>query len=331
MDFDKALEENYKPRLISGITASRLDMCDRKMWFKYRGVKHEVLTAETLRTFEIGHALENSIVGWIEAAGFKVAMRESEIKNKYGRTLAKIDGIAVKDGVFYLLEMKTAKDSRYKDMIKNGIPDYYMGQIQVEMHESAQLSKKGNQLTECLYVILNKNTGELFAHVIKYDKTIAEMWLNKAYGAMESEAMPEGANDWKCKMCEFKTFCNGGELPNINCRTCANVSVKDGEFFCDQAGGLLKDHTACKKHIFHPQLMALNGYEVKSVDHENLCIYYQDFANAPEGYKTEKAPTMSSREIELLIKGNLLADDNIKNLVHFAKAEIIATDDGVPF
>jgi hypothetical protein len=81
-------------RAPSAITGSRWHACSRHMWFKFRHVKTEQYKQETLRTFEIGHAMEDLICKWI---GRPVHFREAELKNRWGGTLGKIDGI-IQDG-----------------------------------------------------------------------------------------------------------------------------------------------------------------------------------------------------------------------------------------
>lgn len=255
-------------RAPSAITGSRWHACSRHMWFKFRHVKVEQHKQETLRTFEIGHAMEDLICKWI---GRPVHFREAELKNLWGGTLGKIDGIIQDDeGNFTLLEMKTANAKRFKDMLKNGVPENYRAQVQLYMHHSDQLSQRGNKLQKAIFVVLCKDSSEISVESVPYDQGYAERETERIHAIMESEVVPECLDGMHCNWCAYKNFCTGdGEIPSVNCRTCANVSVKNGQFSCERGT------EPCADHLFHPFILALSGYEMTRASAEENTIWYR--------------------------------------------------------
>lgn len=275
--------------------ASAWSHCDRAMWLKFRHAFTETHTPEQLRTFGIGHACEDVIIADLEARGFRVGHREKELTGEFGQPIGHIDGVVKHpDGRVMLLEMKTANDRRFKEMMKNALPDYYAAQVQIYMHNSHQLSKSGNKLTQCYYCILNKNTSEMHEFEVGYDPGLAELQSWRIHSVIEQEDMPPKDESWKCEMCGFNTFCEFGLIPNINCRTCANVSVEQGDFKCEFGSEV------CDNHIFHPAFITALGYQIKSVDRKNMAIEYDNFTLAPKGHKIAGKDVYCSEEYKEL-------------------------------
>ncbi len=314
---NKAMVANQERRQRTYLGPSAWKSCDAAMWFAFRRVSGVIEhKAETLRTFQIGHALEECMVEWLETAGVTVGAREAQLKNQWGGVLGHIDGIAVIDGEFYLLEMKTANSKRFKDMVKKGIPDYYYAQIQIYMYNSNQLSEHGRKLEKCLYVITNKDTSELNVFIVDADDNYGEMETERLHNIIASDAMPAKEETYKCNFCDHSAVCKGDVPAAIDCRTCANVSIKDGQFVCS----LNKPLSVCDHHVYHPHLMGLMGYEVQSVDADNLAINYGKFWMAPEKYHVYEQPTFTSREfIDALRSG--FVDDELGMMI---KAEFAA-------
>lgn len=307
---DAKLVESEPKRTTYNLTASRWSACDRKMWFNFRNVLTEELTAKTLRTFAIGHALEDMLCQGLEKAGLVVAMREAKLLNKWGKTLGMIDGIVkYPDGTFRLLENKTMNDKNFKELLKNGIPPHYYAQVQLYMHHSGQLSNAGNKLTECLFQVLNKNTSELFTQRIPYDVHYAEAQTQRIELVVDSESLPRGSESIECRWCNYRNFCQGGAIPEINCRTCANVSVASGEFHCEFGS------SPCSKHLIHPQIMELAGYEVQMADRANMNIHYPHFINGEHH--------LTSYRIKELYDALLLDDETAMDVVSHFDATLI--------
>lgn len=306
LDIDKALADNQKHRAVKSISASMWSECDRRMWLSLRRASPQWVEPQTQRIFDIGHALEECMVKWMETAGIKIGMREAALKNSYGTSLGHIDGIAVTQDGFMLLEMKTANDRRFKDWLKNGVPDNYFAQVQLYMHHSAQLSAKGNQLTKALFVVVNKNTGELHTEEARYEKPYATLQTDRIEGLIASDAYPQPEPSFKCRFCDHRPVCEGEVLPEIDCRTCANVSVNNGVFECVHSADECK--TPCERHIMHPQLMEGMGFKMGDVDGSIPLVEYEYFAMAAPGATHATKPVFNSYAMKRALDDKTLDD-----------------------
>lgn len=284
------------------LTASRWKPCDRAMWFTLRNVSTTYIKPETQRTFNIGHALEPLMVCYLEMTGAKVHKREAELLNRWGKPFGHIDGIVEIGKQFHLLEMKTANAARFKEMVKNGPPSYYMAQMQLYMHHSDQLSKHGNRLLKCLFIVLCKDSSDIHIEWVDYNPSFAESESNRMHHIIECENLPEPTADFTCRFCDHKAVCEGDAEPAINCRTCANVSATNGTFTCQHGT------ETCDKHVFHPHLMGLSGHEVCGVDAEKMIIDYGAFAMAPAGVKMPGKATFTSAEYVMAQRTGITQD-----------------------
>ena len=306
LTIDKAMAADQKHRAVNSISASMWSECDRRMWLSLRRASPQWVEPQTQRTFDIGHALEECMVKWLETAGVKIGMREAALKNSYGTSLGHIDGIAVLPDGFQLLEMKTANDSRFKAWLKTGVPDNYFAQVQLYMHHSAQLSAKGNQLTKALFVVINKNTSELHTEEVHYEKPYAQMQTERIEGLIASDAYPAPTTSYKCRFCQHQSVCEGKTLPEIDCRTCANVSVNDGKFECPYSTDGCE--TPCDKHIMHPQLMEGMGFKMVNVDGSVPLVEYDHFCMAAPGAAHPAKPVFNSYEMKRSLADGMLND-----------------------
>lgn len=280
------------------LTASRWKACDRAMWFTLRNATVITHPAQRLRVFAFGNATESLAVDWLKSAGIKIHKQQAELLNAHGKPLGHIDGIGEDGGEFFLVEIKSANAKSFAAMVKAGPPDYYYAQVQLYMHHSPQLSKTGARLEKCLFVVLNKDTGELLCLWIAYDAAYATAQTERLHSIIESESLPEPSRDYKCNMCDHRLTCEGKIPARIDCRTCANITPVDGGFSCVHGSSL------CSNYITHPQLMGLMGYTVAGVDPQRMAIDYGAFVMAPEGVKIEGRPTCTAEQLytELIIR-----------------------------
>lgn len=300
------------------LTASGWSHCDRSMWLSLRNCSDQKHKAETLRTFKMGHVLEDCIVKWLTDAGYKISHQQAEVKNRYGKPLGHIDGIILADKKYRLLEIKTSADKYFKDWIKNGAPEKYKAQAQLYCHHSDQLSQSGRKLQEIMWVVFNKNTSELYIDIQPYDAQYAELQTDRIHGVIESESLPVGEDDYRCNMCYQKSVCKGETVAQINCRTCAHVSVVNGSFDCVHGYGKI-----CHRYVFHPQLVESLGYEFKSIDHENEALIFDKMAIAGQGVKVPGLPTFTSEEFAIAHPAGLVHDRFVLGLKELCDADIL--------
>lgn len=304
---DKYYENKQEYRPVSRITGSRYHACDRHLWLKRRNAKKPKFEGRMLRLFEFGHQMEPIFCEWLEAIGVKVYMREAEVESGF------IDGVVKVDDEFQLLEMKTLNNTKFNAVKKHGLlkaADYYHYQVQIYMHDSSTLSKTGKRLEKCLLMAMNKNTHELYFETIEYNEFYAVEFKNRIIASDHDDLPAQNVDDYVCKMCDYKEICAGNEIVFNACGTCANFSVENG---CEYG------KEPCERHVFHPAIMSLMGYEYNDVHHDAGCIEYEKFINGPKKTGFSK-PVLTSEEIYKL--GNDM-DENILDIVNRFDAIVI--------
>jgi hypothetical protein len=184
-------------------------------------MKHEIdVSAQNLRTFAIGHCLEDLIAEWMIFAGFDLKTR-NENGEQYsfsvagGKIAGHVDGIifAGPDFCKYpnLWECKTLNNKSWSDTAKRGVlvtkPLYY-AQVQLYM---AYMSLDENP---SVFTALNKDTSELYHELIAFDAEAAQRYSDRAVQIIKAsennELLPCISNDssfYRCKMCGFRSQC----------------------------------------------------------------------------------------------------------------------------
>ncbi len=198
------------------------DDCLRKVQLQYEGKEAE-FSASTLRTFNIGHRLEDLVAEWIRIAGFDLKTKNENgeqfgFSTAEGRIKGHIDGkiVDVSDDLkqffshFPLLwECKTLHHKSFQETAKKGLmltKPLYFAQVQLYM---AYL-----ELEQCLFTALNKDTSELYFEFVLFDSEAAQRYSDRAVQIIKAsennEQMPCISSDpsfFRCKMCAFRNEC----------------------------------------------------------------------------------------------------------------------------
>ena len=222
----KMLEHHEGQEKRKYLGASMLgDECMRKVQLQYLGNQAKV-SAQTLRTFDIGYCLEDLVAEWLRIAGFELKTR-NENGEQFGFSVAdgKLQGHA--DGIITdvsgdlqeisfkcptLWECKGLNHKSWSDTAKRGLlvtkPLYY-SQIQLYM---AYLT-----LDQCLFTALNKDTSELYFELVPFDSEAAQRYSDRAVQIIKAsennEILPCISSDpafYLCKMCAFRDVCRKG-------------------------------------------------------------------------------------------------------------------------
>lgn len=220
---EKLLEQRRNQQKRDYLGASMLgEDCARKVQLQY--LKHETeISAQNLRTFSIGHHLEDLIVDWLRLSGFSIDTRD-ENGEQFGFSVAggkiagHVDGI-LKDSPDCcrypaLWECKTMSNKSWNDTAKRGVlvskPLYYV-QVQLYM---AYINLDENP---CLFTALNKDTSELYHELVAFDAECAQRYSDRAVQIIKAsesnELLPCISSDssfYRCKMCGFHDECFGG-------------------------------------------------------------------------------------------------------------------------
>ena len=199
------------------------DSCSRKIQYRYMGYEPDSerdFNAQTLRIFQFGHEIEESVAQWLKQAGFdlKVVDKNGE---QFGFSIADdqirghIDGVICggEMDIQYpmLWECKSANERKFKEFQNKGValanPVYA---AQVALYQAYM------QLTEnpCLFTVLNKNTSEIYYELVPFNQPLAQEISDKAVKILEAskanEILPRIAQTrdyFSCKYCEYQDKC----------------------------------------------------------------------------------------------------------------------------
>jgi len=183
--------------------------CDRQLWYEY----HQSISNQDpriQRIFHLGHLLESYVISLLKHSGYQVfhvdGDNDSQFGFKDGKIAGNIDGVIILNEVPHLLEIKSASDKRFNEMVKKGVyisdPVYYT-QMQVYMRYM--------ELDQALFVAINKNDCSLHFEVIKLDKMHADHMINRGKEIVEMKSEPERKYKtkafYKCTYCAYKEKC----------------------------------------------------------------------------------------------------------------------------
>ncbi len=190
--------------------------CSRAIWYSYHGAPSKDFSPTTHATFDVGKKLEDLIISYVELAGLQVIRPhemnhylfccDSEVPKFQGHA----DALLVVDGEEVVLEIKTAKNSRFQAFKKKGLkswsPEYY-AQIQ------SYIGMKG--LQRGVVLAINKDTSELHHEWISFDSYLYNELRAKAQAIIDAEEPPERINKSPmyivCSRCNYKETCFFGE------------------------------------------------------------------------------------------------------------------------
>lgn len=213
---DAILERSKKQSPRDYMGASILgEECDRKLWYSYK-IPWTVDDPRLQRIFDMGNIIEDYVIKLLKDAGITVYDVDSD-GEQFGFVDGKIAGHS--DGVLiglpesskpHLFECKSANETSFKKFVKDGLKktnDKYWAQVHIYMQKL--------KLERCLFVVMNKNTQELYLERVKYDKFVADHYLLRGHeiAAMETEPDRKYAKKtfYKCKWCNYKDRCWEGE------------------------------------------------------------------------------------------------------------------------
>lgn len=200
------------------------DPCARKIQYRYMGVKPDAdkgFPGKTLRTFSLGHAVEDLMVMYFKDAGFDLRTTSSMSNEQFGFSIADGEVRGHIDGVVcggpmdlpypMLWECKSANDKKFKEFVSKGVtvanPVYA---AQVALYQTYMDLDKN----PCMFVVFNKNTSEIYVEFVPYNKPLAQSISDKAVLILQAtkanDVLPRIAQNedfFQCKWCEFHATC----------------------------------------------------------------------------------------------------------------------------
>jgi hypothetical protein len=219
------IEKNKKERTRTYLGASSLgDPCARKIQYRYMGFdpdEDKGFPGKTLRTFSLGHAIEDLMVMMFRDAGFDLRVSKSMNDEQFGFSIADGEIRGHIDGVIcggplnmpypMLWECKSANDKKFKEFVNKGVAEANpVYAAQVALYQT-YMDLADNP---CVFTVLNKNTSEVYIELVPYNKKLAQDVSDKAVLILEAskaeDILPRIAQNedfYMCKWCEFHKTC----------------------------------------------------------------------------------------------------------------------------
>jgi len=246
--------------------------CERAIWYQLRwATASEVITGVKQRRFDTGNLEEERLLDDLENAGITVERVDPATGAQFRVELAdgwlrgKMDGRAT--GVpeapktVHVIEIKSHNDKSFKELAKKKLKD-----AKPDHFAQCQAYMKAEHLTRCLYLAVNKNTDELYAERIEFDKVFADRLELKARRIVAADVAPAKLHEdpnakaaWQCQWCPALPQCHEQRFARVNCRTCINFEFRPGAVaYCTHWNKELEydeQQKGCDKHIYLPSLV----------------------------------------------------------------------------
>jgi hypothetical protein len=186
--------------------------------------------------FEVGKKLETFLLDLIEKAGYNLIRPKAvndflSLSDKNNPAFqGHADAILVIDNKSYILEIKTAKSSRYQTFVKHGVRKFsevYYAQLQAYMGMSG--------IDRSVLLAMNKDSHELHCQWVDFSKDYYVMLQKRANYIANTEEPPERINQSPfyevCNRCNYIDTCFFNGIPKSQ-RSTAAASVDDeGVYF----------------------------------------------------------------------------------------------------
>ena len=241
--------------------------CERKLWYSFRDCSAPSFGGRLYRLFNRGHREEPTFVEELNGIGCEVHEvgpdgKQFGISLFGGHFRGHCDGVALgipeAPKTWHLLEMKTSNSKEFKKVKEKGVDvakPVHFAQMQIYMSEL--------KLTRALYMVVNKETDEIYTERLRYDATYVGCLKDKAeriiFSAQPPERISDRADAWVCKFCDARELCHGLSdsavpVPELSCRQCCHATPeRDGSWSC-AAGSTYG--TPCNKHLILPYLVS---------------------------------------------------------------------------
>lgn len=198
-----------------------------------------------------------------------------------GKADGKIKGLLEATTALHVLEIKSMKDSDWKNVIKKGpfkAKEEHWWQVQAGM--------AGLGIDRGAYVIRNKATEELHIERIKLDTDAIDGAVRRVEHIVNTTDMPIGSYDEKktadkikppspCAFCKHKGICYEGKFPRRTCRSCIHFThTHDGEGSCARFGKQVHPKGQKEDCPMHRYLPSMVPGEQVDADEEAETITY---------------------------------------------------------
>lgn len=322
--------------------------CGRAHWYSFRWAKKVEFSGRMYRLFQTGHLEEPRINDDLRAIGVQVYEFNPSTGKQWSFTepstghhlRGNCDGIAIGLPIApkqpHIVEYKTASEKAFKEVERDGCmvakPEHY---AQQQMYMKWSIDQFGSDgCRSSFYVVVNKNTDEIYTERLAYDKDFAQSLIDKALSIITSAEPPQGISTdstyYLCKFCDYHSLCFGQDVPQATCRSCAHATPEldgDARWSCAHHHAdipLEAQREGCDSHRFIPILLSRIAHPVDADDNG---VTYE----TPAGHRfTNGAPPtgVTSKEIHAAKDKAALTivvnDPYVQSLREQFKAEVVA-------
>ena len=176
--------------------------CERAIFFKFKNVPREKMTADVLRMLDHGDYVQMHILNCLFSMG---VVRASEIKIPPQEIISgRADAIVTLSNELYVVDFKSMNSYKFK-MLEEPLEDN-VNQIQLYMHYFG--IKKG------ILLYVNKDTLSLKEFLVNYNPGLANALmcsLENLKQKIDTNVVPARLLDYpentQCRYCSFKEIC----------------------------------------------------------------------------------------------------------------------------
>jgi len=290
--------------------------CSRQLWYGFRWAYAEQHSGRLLRLFERGQREEPALSADLRAIGVTLHTvdprtgRQFEFTAVGGHVGGSMDGAGVgfveAPKAWHVVEYKTHGAKSYATLVDKGVHG-----AKPEHYAQVQLYMKWSGMERAMYLGVNKDTDDIYAERIRFDKAEAERLEAKAARIVESPIPLTGISTdpawYQCKMCPAANLCHRGEGVQVNCRTCVHATPElDGNarWSCARHKrdlSMTEQRAGCAEHRLIPDL--IRWAKVTDANEAENWIEYQ----TPEGGKFRNGGDLGWSSTELALGPKLAA------------------------
>jgi len=259
------------PRAYLG--ASELgESCARRLWLRFRWVEVEAFEGRMLRLFDTGSREEARVLQELRDIGCRVEGTQHEVEACGGHLKGHMDaavlGLVEAPATWHVVDVKTAKASKFAEMQKKGA-----GEVYPKYAAQLMLYMGLTGMERAAFFLVCKDTDEIAVERLLFVRPEFDRLLARAASIIfAAEPPPKISTDptwFECRFCPFHQHCHGTQAPLVNCRTCAHSTpLEDGSWHCAHHDATIPEDVqrdGCVEHRPHPALvesfLALEGSE----------------------------------------------------------------------
>lgn len=261
IDINEWCEKEYSDGHRKHLGGSQIGKpCSRELYYAFRWVKKPDFNSyspegeltrhagQTLRLFQRGHKEEVSFTDYLVGIGCvleatpETQLRIVDVGGHFGGSLDNVGYLPERYGITdrILFEFKTMNMSNFnkiKRLVKKneeiGIVEPILPKIKPEYWSQVCVYGFKMQLKYVYFMIVDKNTDELYVEIIALDWEHGKTMLDKAAMVITAQQAPPQISlhrtNFSCKWCNFTDICHDPKNNPVekNCRSCKYSTAAD--------------------------------------------------------------------------------------------------------